>query len=376
MRSILDEIVRLRKEAPYTFDRRNSNRYRLVVEEENGSKTAYCFSAPIYHHQTRRLLDLRFHQNADTWSAYGSTTEITAGEDFLLKNSSGFCRLSISGGITVKTEGVVYCHTVEVYPTTNGLAIKAPVLVDETHQMNLFSGLPFLNLRDNDRCFSLMGDKFKPFVTVCAIGTLDQNGRVIAPCRIDYQKINDQEYLLSLTHEAPEGTFILYEVNLYEPKLFQDTTVESKHPKVTNAYGSTAFLGQPAAYGEQWLYLRPDLSKFSDLLNKRIEKAVLHLPNIGGDVVELSAFRLAQRFCSFGSNWSNKISATTPLSDAAVTDRYHSLDITELISDPYSQYIKPTEGLILKTKAKGSGFAAVATSDSCYAPQILEINFS
>ena len=44
MHSVLSEITKFRQGKPIVIDYRNSNRYRLVVSEGNGSKTAYYFT--------------------------------------------------------------------------------------------------------------------------------------------------------------------------------------------------------------------------------------------------------------------------------------------------------------------------------------------
>ena len=64
MRSVLEEITKLRKE-PFIIDHHNSNRYRLVVQENDGSKTGYYFSTPIYNRKTRKLIEHRFQKNGD-----------------------------------------------------------------------------------------------------------------------------------------------------------------------------------------------------------------------------------------------------------------------------------------------------------------------
>ena len=40
MQSVLGEISKLRSGVPIVIDYRNSNRYRLVLQENNGTKTA------------------------------------------------------------------------------------------------------------------------------------------------------------------------------------------------------------------------------------------------------------------------------------------------------------------------------------------------
>lgn len=63
MQSVLGEISKLRKGSPIIIDYHNSNRYRLVVQENNGTKTAYYFSTPIYSRRTRKMIDVKFQSN-------------------------------------------------------------------------------------------------------------------------------------------------------------------------------------------------------------------------------------------------------------------------------------------------------------------------
>lgn len=147
------------------------------------------------------------------------------------------------------------------------------------------------------------------------------------------------------------------------------------NPSTNNAFGSVGFIGNSSAYGEQWLYSRLDYSRIPEIMDKRIHKAVLHMPKLNQSKVEFSAYKVSARFCSFGSNWDNKIPGETPVSDSASQSGYQSLDFTSLLVDGRTKTITKSEGLILKPKIKGSGFSVIATGDSYLAPQIMEINF-
>ena len=111
------------------------------------------------------------------------------------------------------------------------------------------------------------------------------------------------------------------------------------------------------------------------MMGKNINKAILHIPKLNYSTVEFSAFKVATRFCSFGSNWNNKITSSSPISDSSSNSGYQNVDLTSLFVNPRTRIIIKSEGLILKSKIKGSGFSAITTADSYFAPQILEINF-
>ena len=375
MISILGEIAKLRKEKPIAIDYKNNNRYRVVVQEQNGTKTAYYFSAPIYNVTTKKVVDLKFKDKGIVACAFGSNTEIQISDEVYMETAESYCRMSLNNAVSKINDHEVQCGKDTLLLTTNGVAYKAYIKEKSNVSFELEVGVPFMNVTVNEKCFCFMREQFRPFMTVSCIGTVNGRGEVIAPARIMCQQTDDRKYVFTITPCSPIGEHVMFEVNLYEEKLFQDTTVESFNPKTNNAFGSTAFIGNTAEYGEQWLYSRPDFMKMQELMDKQIQRAVLYLPKYNHSQVELSAYNVAARFCSFGSNWENKIAISTAIADSNAILHYHALDVTSLISDDRTKFFKNSEGFILKSKVKGSGFAAIATGDSYFAPQILEINY-
>lgn len=375
MQSVLGEISKLRRGSPIIIDYHNSNRYRLVVQESNGTKTAYYFSTPIYSRRTRKMIDVKFQSNGDAIFSTGSNTNITVSRNVLIENAEGSCYIELSQNCNLISSQKVRCGSMVLIPTTNGVAFKCALKTNDKATFTIEVGQPFLNVRANDRCFALMKERFRPFVVFSCIGTVDTSGDVIAPAKIEYQKLTDRRYRIAIFSTSPLAQSVLFEANLYENKLFQDTTVESMNPSTNNAFGSVGFIGNSSAYGEQWLYTRLDYSRIPEIMDKRIQKAVLHMPKLNQSKVEFSAYKASARFCSFGSNWDNKIPGETPVSDSSSQNGYQSLDFTSLLIDGRTKTITKSEGLILKPKIKGSGFSVIATEDSYLAPQIMEINF-
>ncbi len=375
MKSILSEIAKLRGSAPIIIDYTNSNRYRLVVQEDDGSKTAYYFSAPIYNRNSRRLVDIKFRSKGGAICATGSNANITISDNILMENAEGSCTIELAKKPTFVSEQEVHCGSNVIIPTTNGIAMKCNVRGNEKISFIVEVGQPFWKVRVNDRCFAIMRKRFRPFVVFSCIGSLDAAGNVIAPARMEYKRLADKKYRITVSATSPLAQSVLFEGSLYENKLSQDTTVESKNPSVNNAFGSVGFIGNTEVYGEQWLYSKLDYSKMPEMLDKRIQKAVLHMPKLNHSKVEFSACKVKARFCSFGSKWSNKIAGGAPVADSSADSGYQSVDITSLLVDSHMGSIVKSHGMILKPKAKESGFSVIATGDSYYAPQILEINF-
>ena len=102
--------------------------------------------------------------------------------------------------------------------------------------------------------------------------------------------------------------------------------------------------------------------------------AVLHLPKLNTGAIELSASKVAARFCSFGSKWDNKIAEGVIFNESQITDHYIDLNLLPVLADKQGQLLRG-EGFILKAKKKNSGFSVIATGDNYLYPQILEINY-
>ena len=76
MSFVLKTIAKLRGGDLFSIDFHNRNRYRVVVNENDGSKTAYYFSSPIYNLHTRKAVDLKFENKGSFVWAEGSNCTI------------------------------------------------------------------------------------------------------------------------------------------------------------------------------------------------------------------------------------------------------------------------------------------------------------
>lgn len=374
MNSITDEINKLRKGNRLVIDYTNSNRYRIVAIEPDGSKTAYYFSTPIYNQKTRKVIDMKFHSSGNVIHSTGSNTNISISDHIKIDNSEGACIIPLSNKVYQNSNREILCGNERIYPTTNGVAIESCCEYNSEYTLSLEISKPFLDIRANDKYFALMSERFRPFVTVSCIGTLDSYKNIISPAKLTFQKITDRKYTVNITPCSPLGKYVLLEINLYEAKLFQDTTVESNNPTVNNAFGSIGFLGTTAEFGEQWLYTRPDFSKMAEINGKKITNAILHLPKLSHTAIELACTKVSSRFCSFGSTWNNKIPETGNSNISQIGNGYIDINLTHMITDRIGNILKE-EGFIFKSKKKDCGFLIVPTGDSYLSPQILEINY-
>ena len=183
MNSILGEISTLRKGAPLVIDYKNSNRYRLVAIEQNGTKTAYYFSSPIYNSRTRKAVDMKFHSKGGVAYTTGSNANITVGSSIRMENSEGSCVISLSEQISRISETEIVYQNKRLYPTVNGIALRSVCNDGRGCTFSVEISKPFLEVRANDKYFALMSERFRPFMSFSCIGTSDTNGNIIAPAK-------------------------------------------------------------------------------------------------------------------------------------------------------------------------------------------------
>jgi len=380
--TILNEIKNLRKIrrlGTVSVNKNNRNRYRLLVDEDNGTSTSYYFSTPIYN-KKGWLVKRDFQERRNILQAEGSNAEIrVSGREIKMSNDEGMATLLFED----ITGSIITSDKIKLLQTLNGIVIKASD-TDGEISFRINTNKIFAKLRNNTKCFSIMNEDFRPYLTVSVIGVLDASGKVCRPAKIACQKIDDQNYMVRIFDEffSDEG-ILMFEVNLYESKIFQDTTVESKHPGENNAFGSMGFIGRSEVFGQQWLYSRLDIANLPEILNMEINRAILHIPkyNSNSSDLQLIGYGISRRFCSFGSNWDNRIHETGAVTEPKISAKYCSFDITELIAERETGGFKNSEGLIVKANLKANmgrdssdGYIAIATGDNYYTPQILEIS--
>lgn len=374
MNSIFEEIKEIRQERPIVIDQNNDNRYRILLNEDDGCHTAYYFSTPIYNEKTGKSVDIKFHKDSGAIYSIGSNCYITYLRKIVMESANGVCYIDMDDIPQMISDKELSVGDNFIYPTINGFVYKMNSNTNKEVSFYLEASNPHLNIQSNDKYFSLMLEKYKPLITISCIGTFDENKKIVSPAKLNYKKINDKVYKITFSHNSSIGSSIIAEINIYEPKLLQDTTVESANIVTNNAFGGVAFIGYTPEYGEQWLYSRHDYIKFRDLQDYQIIKATAYFPLYNFSNSSIDVYKVASRFCSFGSNWKNKISSFGDFIESNIFNKYQVADLTEYFADN-SGRLMSTEGFILKPHTKGSSVSVIATGDSYYAPQIYEITY-
>ncbi len=375
-KTVLDTIRRIRGGKAFHMSARNQNVYRVLMQETD-SQTAYYFNTPVYRRQDGRMVDLRFLETGGVRLFEGSNSTVTAaGSEIKLSDSYGDVFLYIDEmEDTQYTSGALCGSVLRVEPTLNGIAVR--VFLDGGHPFlfRLRTTEAFEKIKSNGKYIAFMREQFTPFFVISTLYAKESGSEQTLPAAVTMEKTDDRSYLVRIEASTSLAHTLLFEINLYEGKFFQDTTVESRSPTRNNCYGSAAFLGQTPFFGEQWLYTKTSRKKVADIERVPVRFVRMHIPVFEKGRNPLTAFLPCARFCSFGSNWKNKIPCGDLLTVSEYTDGYYTLDLTGLLTDPKTWHLRRAEGLVLRSIPCGEDYAVIATGDCCYAPQILEVNF-
>ena len=371
MESIIKEICNIRSEEYAELEALQDNGYAVSVKNSDGSKTAYYFSVPIYDRHTGKLLESRFERLGEWIYLLGSDCCVRAGKELLLSGDDGEIRISMPPLIDQSGERCVRYEGAQIFPTLNGIAYRGEL--DENGELLLTLTLEKpQKIKTNGKYFALMRDNLRAALTVSGIGAFDDGGTLISTVHIGHEVRGETEYVLRTSSDDERASSVLFEINLFAQKLILDTTVESAHPKQNNAYGSAAFIGRTKAFGEQWLYSRPNMAQMKELRTKYIQSVHLYIPMIAPTEERIAVFGIESRFCSIGSNWINRKKSTQRHARSEPQGKYQSIDITDILA-PRGRISKQSDGMIFKSV--GASFAPVFTADSFYAPQILAIKY-
>lgn len=371
----LDTISHLRSSSNINIDDGTENRFCVTVNENDGSKTGYYFSTPIYNEFTKNFVDNEFTKVKDGFIAEGSNSMIKIFDSILLEKKDAFCKIPLDKKVKSSTPTELSLKDDRIIRTSNGILYIADISNRTDFTFELTTNNPLLTTRFNDQCFVLLEDLFIPFLSISCFGatkTLDQN---IEPASMEYKKTSNNNYSIRISPNNKQNKYLLFEINIYERKAVQDTTVESSNPQKNNAYGNIAYIGDSVAYGEQWLYTKIDYYALKEIANKQIQKAVWHLPKYNSNFSGISVWSLKTRFCSFGSNWENKIEASDFVGFAVDRGDYIDVDITKVLLNAQNYDSMYSEGIILKPRFKNEGYTAISTGDNYFRPQIIEINY-
>lgn len=380
MTSIIDEIAYLRGQARTELEILQAYNNTICIKEDGPVKSVYCFGVPVCREE--QPVQLLFTHATHRSFFKGTSSFIRVDDNIEMSSEIGEIVVSAHWKAQMKKENAVYMIVEDpsvksraiVSPTFNGVSIMAPISNERTFKFRIQYYAQNLKVKNNGKYTAFLQKNNIPLFTVSCIGALNSGGKIISHCEIKHKKINDNVYELSVFTSENNANYLLFEINVYEPKLFLDTTVESKNIKLTNTFGGVAFMDNTDSFGEMWLYSKLNVSQLKILNDKKIINARLHIPNLNKSKQPLIFNDITAFFCSFDSNWENKI----PIKESGRSDnthnRYYTFDFTNHICDEKKRF-RITNGFAIKANNENNGVSVISTSDCYYAPQILEIKY-
>lgn len=351
------------------------NRYAIGVKELPGRSFAFLFSTPVYY-QGGMPISGSFSKKKELYYFKGSSclVEITpTGVTFQTEWGDACIRFETEQEF-VLDEQRLYLQSKEmkIYPTFNGIAVhqyhtqKTELVFDTTIKSEL-------KPKSNGKYFAYRVEKHRPSFVINAMFAQNSAQTVFSGIKLVSKKKSTTQYQIVLESMDAAAEHLVWEANFYEPKLIHDTTVESKSPKANNVFGDVAFLGSTRDFGTQYLYLRFDYDKLSDIKTTDISRVTLHIPYYGIQGNSFQASAPFARFCSFESNWKNQMGSIDLPVDCKIGEGVVSFDLSKyMLTDRGSLIV--TNGIMLRMTEK-KDYAILATADNYLTPQILEFEY-
>lgn len=344
---------------------------RYCASEKSTPNQIYCFTSPIFRADNEKPVGDRFVCGNRCYEFYGSNSIVKVFESsiqFYRQNKidevffpSKQSFTAINSGKSLRSKDFL------IYPTLNGVLIKAFI---KTNSLPLtVQSYGSKTAKNNSKYFAFMNGKFDPQFTINAMYAEDDYGSVFFNTDLSIRKRTDAVYEVE-AHSCKDATKVVYEINLYEPKLIQDTTVESRRPNENNVYGSISFIGKSPGCGTQFLYSRIDLSKLEKIKDRAFDSVKMYIPYYITTGAPLRLHTPFKRFCSFGSNWSNKIQSTDIHIDGKIQKGFFEFDLSPHLLDKRGN-LKVNEGIVIRPNTVEERFSIIATADNYFTPQIL-----
>ena len=364
MINALEEIKYLREMSDFEIDTRNKNRYRIIVKEDDG-RTSYCFSTPIYNISTRKLVNPKVMKNMDEYRVEGTNcTAKFSGKECVFESGKDSVKLIFANELTPSNRNADICFDA----TLNGARFN----VKSNHIKFLVDASSIYHMVHSSKGnFSIMKEKFTPLLAISTLYSVSEDGKY-APVKVNWDKAGEGIYSIEMIADNVASR-IIFEANVYEVKLFQDTTVEERYPKDNNVYGTIGFIGNTKWFDRQWLYIRPYFHCIADLYSEHIDKIILHIPMFYKNTENIQISTPVRRFCSFGSNWGNKVDITEKRCGFKFSERYLSVDVTDYFAPGSDHRLTANNGLIIKGSDILNEQIIMSTGDNYSAPMILEI---
>lgn len=369
--SPLETIAHLTHRNVLDVSENQKNRYCVLLNSSEG-KEAFYFSTPVYNFHSKKIVGRHFIAFNGVYQMVGSNciVRVTNTEiNFIKENKTA----SISWGSNIGwklCDGCLRSNNISIIPTYNGVLIEGNI---KKNPFNIKLNFNYSSIRNSHNCICFMESKFRPIFVVSSLQTQLKNNSY--PLLVKFNKLSQYRGNIELySKNIIEGNDII-EMSFYESKIIQDTPVSGKQPNENNAFGPIGFIGRSEFYGTQWLYSRLDIKKMPELHNKFITEIKLYIPRFNSSSTQLDVVELSNRFCSFGSNWSNKVQVEDKKHKTIIYGDYVCIDITKLYTT--RGQLHESEGMVIIPDETGlNNYQVISTGDSYSAPPIIYVKYT
>ena len=370
--SPLEVISHLTGRNALDVDINQSNRYCILLNSKTG-KEAFYFSTPIYNNLSGKIVNRNFSKINGYYQMIGSNciVQITNSKLLLLKEQA-YVKLNFNRNIiwTLK-DGILVSDLITIVPTYNGIVMRGNII---RTSFDIKFDLAYKSVRNSENCVCLMESNFRPIFVISALNAQTHN-KGCYPLLVKFNKVSQSSGNIEFHSPNAITACGAVEMSFYEPKIIQDTPVSAKRPRENNAFGPIGFIGKSDFYGLQWLYSRLDINKMPELQNKFIRNIKLYVPRFNSSSTSLDVFELSNRFCSFGSYWSNKVQVGDKKRTVITHDDYVCIDITDLYTNRGRLHESP-DMVIIPTHIGAHDYKAISTGDSYSAPPIICVKYT
>lgn len=347
-----------------------------VTVHERDVTAAYYFSAPIRTEVGAKLLEMQWNSMPDgVFVHHGTGCSVYVREDSILfRTQSDTVRVRLPGNQGWRSTGMeLIGEDTKLTCTLNGIVIHKCEKAGKRFAVTVTPAYLGYGRRANSKCFAIMKHTYQPIFTASALCHTAQDNTVSPLVMETAFDARIKKYRLAFFSTGECDGVMQLELNMYEPKVIQDTTVESAHPDENNAFGSVAFVGNSELFGEQKLYIKFDYPRFSEMKNKHLVSIRLWLPILCGSR-PLEAYAMHNRFCSFGSTWNKQIKHGGRKLPLTQRQDFCCVDLSDRMIDKQGRLLF-SNGLLLQAVPGFEGYCALATGDNYSTPVILECRY-
>ena len=364
------------------------SRYCIDISTPYGIESCY-YGSPIYT-PDGSLADGKITRCGSIYKWACSNSDVNvSGNRIEFTSAAGNVGFEIGTSPFTLDGGRLVSNTAAVVPTVGGAKFSVKRNAPDI-SFEIYTEKADTYARSNTKYLAAMIEEYRPLFILSAIG-MRRSDNSLSPFEIDVGTAGSGVYTVHIANgsqccninPAVGGCLCgdscsceyVFEISMYEQRLFLDTTVDSAHSCENNVYGAIAYIGKTDKLGTQWLYARPS-SVISLNPAGPITSAEIAIPLIyrRGSLPE--SYSLPAHFCGVGTTWDD--GRQTGVEKIPITERNGCLilDIYDRFVDRESGRYKYFDGILLRApEESSSSLCVIPTGDNTAEPWMLRIGY-